>query len=168
MHSRFGFVCFVVALLAGCAGSSAPTDVTPSATVPAPVVAVPAPSASVATSPATVVAADPKVCPLGKSDTWKTCVGKLVELRGQTPKMVYQHPMMAPMGAPGGSAPTIHQGYIETSEGGQIIVLSREPDKCSGAKRVKGSLRAIDLGGPDKTKESYRGWVIDDATVICE
>lgn len=161
MHSRFGFTCFVFAFVAGCAGSSAPTDVTPSATVPAPIVAAPAPSAA-------VVAADPKVCPLGKSDTWKTCEGKLVELRGQTPKMVYQHPMMAPMSLPGGGAPTIHQGYIETSEGGQIIVLSREPDKCSGAKRVKGSLRAIDLGGPDKTKESYRGWVIDDATVVCE
>jgi hypothetical protein len=168
MHSRLGFALFVFAFLAGCAGSSAPTDVAPSATTPAPVVAPPSPSASVAASPSSVAAADPNVCPLGKSDTWKSCIGKIVELRGQNPKFVNQHPMMAPMSPLGGAAPTIHQGYLETSEGGQIIVLSREPDKCSGAKRVKGSLRAIDLGGPDKTKESYRGWAIEDATVICE
>jgi hypothetical protein len=171
MQSRFGFVGFVFAVVAGCAGASTPTDVAPSTTASAPVIAVSpqsAPSASDATPPVPVVVADPNVCPLGKSDTWKTCVGKIVEIRGQNPKMVYQHPMIAPMSPPGSGAPTIHQGYLETSEGNQIIVLSRQQDKCSGTKRVKGSLRDIDLGGPDKTKESYRGWAIYDATIECE
>ena len=166
MHSRLGFLLFVFA--PACAGSSAPADATPSATSAAPIAAPPAPSASVAASPSPAAQADPNVCPTGKADYWEACVGKLVEFRGQPPKMVNQHPMMAPLSPPGSGVPTIHQSYLETPEGNQIIVLSREQDKCTGKMRVKGSLRAIDLGGPDKTKESYRGWAIDDATIVCE
>lgn len=81
--------------------------------------------------------------------------------------MVYQHPMIAPMSMPGGP-PTMKQGYLELSQGNQIIVLSRDDDKCSGSKRVKGSLREIDMGGPAGTKESYRGWAIENATITCE
>lgn len=95
-------------------------------------------------------------------------MGKLVEVRGQTPKMVSQHPMVTPMGLPGSGVPEMHQGYLDTAEGSQIIVLSREPAKCTGAMRVKGSLRGIDLGGPAGTKESYKGWAIEDATIVCE
>lgn len=96
-------------------------------------------------------------------------MGKLVEVRGQTPKMVNQHPMMAPpAGPPGSTGPAMHQEYLDTAEGSQIIVLTRNPSKCAGAMRVKGTLRAIDLGGPAGTKESYQGWSIDDATIFCE
>ncbi len=82
--------------------------------------------------------------------------------------MVYQHPLLAPMGAPGSDKPTIHQSYLETAEGGQVIVLSKQNDDCKGAKRVKGTLRAIDMGGPSGTKSSYKGWSLNDAEIVCE
>lgn len=162
MHSHVPVLLSALLLFPACATSSAPADATPP---PSPAATTPA-----ATTPPdqAALAADPNACPLGKSDTWNACVGKLVEIRGQSPKFVNQHPVLAPLSPPGGDQPTIHQSYLETSAGNQIIVLSRQDVKCSGAMRVKGNLRAIDLGGPDRTKESYRGWAIDDATIVCE
>lgn len=166
MHSRL-FGCLLVSVLvAACAGSSAPVDSKPEATSTSAPPPAATPASTAATAPA--AAADPNVCPLSNADAWNGCVGKLVEVRGQTPKMVAQHPMMAPLSPPGGDLPTIHQSYLETAEGGQIIVLSREQNKCTGAMRVKGTLRAIDMGGPPKTKQSYKGWSIEDATITCE
>jgi hypothetical protein len=81
--------------------------------------------------------------------------------------MVSQHPLIAPMSQPGGP-PAMQQTYIEVGEGSQIIVLSKEADKCTGTKRVVGTLREINMGGPEGTKQSYRGWSINDATITCE
>ena len=169
MRFSSGIFIALLGLVSACGGSSAPSDAAPAGPSPASTPA-PAPSASVAAPAVTTAAAvvDPNVCRLGKMETWKECVGKQVEVLGQTPKMVYQHPMIAPVGMPGSAAPTMKQGYLELSEGNQIIVISKDADSCSGAKRVKGSLRQIDLGGPAGTKESYRGWAIENATITCE
>lgn len=177
MHSRIAFITSVFGILAGCAGSSAPSDGAPTSTAPAATTAAPAATtaapadatgapAATAANPAPA-AADANLCALGKPGTWSTCIGKRVELRGKEPKMVYQHPMIAPMSRPGGP-PTMQQSYLEVGEGTQVIVLSKDADKCSGAKRVTGTLGEINMGGPAGTKESYRGWSINDATVTCE
>lgn len=152
----------LVVFAPACAGSSAPTDAAPATTSAA---NPPATSTTAATAPA---ATDTDVCKLENDDAWSACVGKMVEVRGENPKIVAQHPMVAPMAAPGSDAPQIHQSYLDVAGGRQIIVTSRQSDDCKGAKRVKGSLRAIDLGGPAGTKESYRGWSIDNATITCE
>lgn len=165
MRARFVPMFFVC--VAGCAGSSAPTDTQSTSTPAATTAAPPAISASAKPSPP-VAATDPNLCGAGKPDGWKDCAGKEVEVRGQTPKMVYQHPMLAPINPLGGAQPKVHQEYLEVTEGTQIVVLTSEPSKCTGAMRVKGKLRAVDLGGPAGTKESYKGWAIDDAKVICE
>lgn len=163
MRSSLPLVLLLVGLVPACAASSAPVD-----SKPAPSVASPAPSAVPPAASASAAAVDPNLCPMDKPDTWKACVGKMVEVRGQEPKMVYQHPMIAPMTLPGSGAPTVQQSYLEIAGGSQIIVLSKTGDKCTGAKRVKGSLREINLGGPSGTKESYSGWAIENATITCE
>jgi hypothetical protein len=164
MQLRIAFIVSVFGLLSGCAGSSAPADGAPASTAPASTAAPPATTAAEAPKPA---ASDPSLCALGKSDTWSSCIGKRVEVRGKEPQMVYQHPMIAPMALPG-TAPVMQQSYLETAEGSQIIILSKDADKCAGAKRVTGSLREINLGGPSGTKQSYRGWAIEDAKITCE
>ena len=162
MYSRFVLPLFALALVSACASSSAPADTTATATSTTP------PATATVDAPAAAAPApDPNVCPL-KPGAWEACVGKLVEIRGKNPPIVYQHPVLAPMAAPGSDKPTIQQSYLETDEGGQVIVLSKQQDTCTGAKRVKGTLRAIDLGGPSGTKLSYKGWSVDDAAIVCE
>lgn len=168
------FACFSGLLTACAGGSSAPADGAPASTTPASTAAAPAattaPTAAAlaetaATNP-TPAAADSSLCVLGKSGTWATCIGKLVEMRGKDPQLVMQHPMLG--GGPPGAV-TMQQTYLETAEGNQIIILSKTAPKCPGAqKRVKGTLRDVNLGGPEGTKESYRGWSIHDATITCE
>lgn len=167
MRLTIVFLSCFAGFLTACAGSSAPTDAAPASTVVASTAAPPAatPAANPAATPA--AAADANLCVLGKAGTWSSCIGKRVEVRGKEPKMVYQHPMIAPMSAPGGP-PTMQQSYLEVAEGSQIIVLSKTMPKCGEGKRVTGTLREINLGGAEGTKESYKGWSIDDATITCE
>lgn len=168
MYSRLAPLFFV--FIPACAGSSAPVDAGPTPASAAPSAAAPVASAPASAAPAAPSAAsvDPNLCVLDKSDAWKGCVGKIVEVHGQTPKMVNQHPMMAPVNPMGGPAPKISQSYLDMPEGRQIIIISSKPDDCDGAKRVKGSLREIDMGGPSGTKQSYHGWAIENATITCE
>jgi hypothetical protein len=65
------------------------------------------------------------------------------------------------------NGPDTEQGDLDVEGGGQIVLITREVVTCKGAMRVVGTLRATDLGGAPGTKESYQGWVIEDAEVTC-
>lgn len=94
------------------------------------------------------------------------CADKFVRVQGKKPAMIHQHPVLTGMSAPG--APRPQQDYLELPNGTQIIVLSNNPPSCSGPMRVTGTLRRIDMGGEPGTKESYKGWSIEQAEVVCE
>ncbi|HRI65453.1 MAG TPA: hypothetical protein PK156_14495 [Polyangium sp.] len=156
----------LLVFLLGCATSPPPTD----STQPTPSVPSAAPAAAVASAPAASAAAaaapDPSLCPLNSADGWKACDGKLVEVRGKAPQMVMQHPMLTGPSLPGHKA--LHQGYLDAADGRQIILLSAEPIACPGSMRVRGTLHGIDMGGPEGTKTSYKGYSIQDAVATCE
>lgn len=119
-----------------------------------------------ADAPADVKAADAKadgeaLCSPGAS--LETCDGKRVRLEGKKPMMVMQHPMMN-AGPPGMER---HQSYLEVDGGAQIIVISEAVNACEGAMAVTGTLRSIDMGGPEGTKDSYKGWQVTGAAVEC-
>lgn len=89
-----------------------------------------------------------------------------MEVRGKNPQMVMQHPMLTGPSLPGHKP--MHQGYLDTADGRQLILLSAEPIACTGAMRVRGTLHSIDMGGPDGTKMSYKGYSIRNAAATCE
>lgn len=124
-----------------------------------------APPAAPSAAPApTAAAPNGDLCPLGAPDTWASCDGKRVQLDGQAPQMVSQHPMMA---APAmGDAPAMHQLYLDTA-GVQVVVITAQDPGCAGPMRATGTLQRVDLGGPEGTKESYSGWALQGATVVC-
>jgi hypothetical protein len=141
----------------GCSRSGADADApgTGASEVVAPVEAEPPPN--VEAVEAAVV--DPSLCVPASYDQWPTCEGKRVQVDGRNPEMVHQHPMM--------NGPDTEQGYLDVDGGAQIVLVTREVVTCKGAMRVVGTLRATDLGGAPGTKESYQGWVIEDAEVTC-
>jgi hypothetical protein len=148
-----GFLGLVFVL--GCSRSGADADAPTtgaSGEVVAPVEAEPPANTEAA-------AVDPSLCVPASYEQWPTCEGKRVQVDGRNPEMVYQHPMM--------NGPDTEQGYLEVEGAGQIVLVTREPVTCKADMRVIGTLRAIDLGGEPGTKESYKGWVIEDAEVTC-
>jgi hypothetical protein len=104
-------------------------------------------------------AVDPSLCVPPSYEQWSTCEGKRVQVDGRNPEMIHQHPMS--------NGPYTEQGYLDVEGGGQIVIVSREAVSCERAMRVVGTLRGIRGSGAPGTKESYRGWVIEDATVTC-
>jgi hypothetical protein len=101
------------------------------------------------------------------TDDWSACEGREVELRGQAPQMVMQHPVLS---QPEGLSPdnrNSYQGYLEVDQA-QVIVLTNAAFACPGAMRVVGTLARVDLGGEPGTKGSYAGWSVSDAVVTCE
>ncbi len=59
------------------------------------------------------------------------------------------------------------QVYLDVGEV-QIIVVTEDTADCVGPMTAEGRLTVIDLGGPEGTRQSYRGLAIRDATVRCE
>jgi hypothetical protein len=101
------------------------------------------------------------------ADDWSACEGQRVELRGQAPQMVMQHPLLS---QPEGLSPdsrNSYQGYVDV-DGAQVIVLTKAAFACPGSMRVLGTLARVELGGEPGTKSSYAGWSISDALVTCE
>lgn len=107
------------------------------------------------------------MCSLGTPPRFGDCAGKTVQISGRTPAIPAQHPLLAGPAMPGAAAQ--QQSYLETADGTQIIVLADgSTERCSAQARVRGRLEAVDLGGPEDTKLSYRGWVLQAATIECE
>jgi hypothetical protein len=141
----------------GCSRSGADADAptTGASEVVAPVEAEPPPNVEAVEA----AAVDPSLCVPASYDQWPTCEGKRVQVDGRNPEMIHQHPMS--------NGPYTEQGYLDVEGGGQIVIVSREAVSCKRAMRVVGTLRGIRGSGAPGTKESYRGWVIEDATVTC-
>lgn len=116
---------------------------------------------------AATAAADAQLCALEPGGAWSACVGKPVEIRGQQPRLLTQHPMLAAPALPGTAAQT--QTYVETPEGLQVIVLTTDGQgPCAGPMRVRGTLQEVELGGAEGTPSSYRGWAVQGANIACE
>lgn len=96
---------------------------------------------------------------------WMRCDGKPVQLTGHSPRMIMQHPRLAPSMVPPG-LPKIYQRYTNVGES-QIILLTRTRVKCDGLMKVEGVLNHISLGGKARTKESYTGWSVDVSHIEC-
>lgn len=144
----------LVVLPCACATPSEPEPSEPAAETEPAVVAEAEPT----TDPSSV--GDANLCQL--ADDWSSCVGQRVQIDGNAPEFVQQHPMMTM------PDDDWKQDYMDVGDGGrQIIVLTREPGKCKGAMRVVGMLDGIDLGGEPGTKQSYGGWVVREAEVSC-
>ena len=146
-------------LCLACAGSPAPTEADdPPSTTPV-----------VETEPAV---AEPEPAPEAggrcePGDDWAKCEGQEVELRGQKPRMVMQHPMINQPEGLSPDARNTQQGYVDVGDT-QVIVLTSAAFDCAGAMVVVGTLERVDLGGEPGTKGSYAGWSVSDATVTCE
>jgi hypothetical protein len=121
------------------------------------------------TSESATAAGEAGLCALGPVAEWSACDGQRVHLRGRAAEQVMQHPVVAvPIDvSPDGS--NSHQGYMD-AEGVQLIVLTKTPFDCRGAISVVGTLRGLDLGGDADTrgKNSYSGWMVENAEVTCE
>lgn len=156
IHAGVGLLGLVFVLGLGCARSSTDAD-TPTTGEAATADAI----APVESEPANTesAAVDSSLCMPASYEQWSTCEGQRVQVDGRNPEMVHQHPMM--------NGPETEQGYLDVEGGRQVVIVSSEPVSCKGAMRVVGTLRGIDLGGEPGTKESYAGWVIEDATVTC-
>lgn len=130
-----------------------PNDADPPA-VGASEVEGPAPDTETAAQPA-----DEGLCAIGPVAEWSACDGQRVRLRGRESEQVMQHPVMGPD----------HQGYMDV-EDTQLIVLTKAPFSCPEAMTAVGTLRGIDVDpDPDaQGKNSYSGWMLEDAEVTCE
>lgn len=105
-------------------------------------------------------ASDESMCMVNPSPSvWTECEGQRVRLQGSAAEQVMQHPVLVP--------PDQHQGYMDV-EDVQLIVLTKAAFDCSAAMSVVGTLRSVDMGGEPGSKDSYKGWAIEDATVTCE
>lgn len=125
-----------------------------------------APPAAATGEAATTAASNSTPCAL-KADAWADCIGQSVDIGGRYPITLAQHPLLAPPAMSG--SPPVTQTYLETADGRQIIVLTADRiPECPAAMRVRGTLQAVDLGGPDGTPQSYRGWAVHGASVSCE
>jgi hypothetical protein len=100
-------------------------------------------------------------CAPPTADGWASCVGQEVVFDGKIPIQVMDHPLV---GGPGA-----YQGYVDVAGVGQIVMLpSSDPGCAAGVPvSVRGTLRRIELGGPEGTRSSYRGWSVDGASVTC-
>jgi hypothetical protein len=86
----------------------------------------------------------------------------VVTINGSDPgPNVMQHPLS---GGPGGATVDL---YMDVAGGTQIVLHAKKRVQCQGAMQATGTLRALSLGGPAGTKESYSGYYLDDADVKC-
>ena len=72
-----------------------------------------------------------------------------------TPKMIHQHPLLAAPEGMGADKQTVFSlGSI------QVNLISKETIHCKNTIWAEGFLQYIDLGGQEKTKNSYQGWAL--------
>lgn len=99
----------------------------------------------------------PSGCAAQDPATWEACVGQPVTVAATRAKIVPSAPLL--------NGPGQHQDYFEVA-GRSLIVLSAAPIACDAAD-LAGTLRVEDLGGPEGTPMSWRGFVFDATTVSC-
>lgn len=90
-------------------------------------------------------------------------VDQAVVLDGELAKLPLAHPSQR------GPGPGVEL-YVDVPDGdatAQIVVVTPADPGCAGPVTVAGTLERVDLGGPEGTPQSYRGWVIRNATVTC-
>lgn len=100
---------------------------------------------------------------------WHRCTNQTVRLQGRRPSapLLAQHPLLA---EPPGLSPhaLTEQDYL-VAAGNEItvILLLARPLSCSASMSVTGTLQRIDLGGPPRSKTSYKGWVLRVTRATC-
>ena len=118
----------------------------------------------------------PDYCVLDKTEpaSWSNCDGKMVKITGSRPppREIMQHPML--------DGPRLlvldeddnltlagtMQSYLNVGDR-QIILLSKAPIECEDEITVIGTLESVSLGGPPRTKGSYKGWSIHVSEDSC-
>ena len=90
-----------------------------------------------------------------------SCTNQQVQLRGRSPDMVRNHPMMTTQ--VGGD--TV-QSYLDV-EGYQFVILSDTEWSCQGEVEVTGLLQEYDMGGKEGTRASYRNYYVTQSKVRC-
>ncbi len=107
-------------------------------------------------------------CDLASVEDWSACVDRPSILTGRLAVQVSQHPVIAAPFGPDGEGPGQQQVYVDVEGKGQIIVVTAsDPVQCEGQVSVRGVLQSVDLGGEEGTKESYKGWSVQGATITC-
>lgn len=101
------------------------------------------------------------LCSLNSNDptTWLACAGKRVSVVGDPPTQPLAHPRAG--------GPSVHQSYLDFGDV-QLVIGSKIVPECTGPRRVTGRLNRIDLGGKTGTRQSYRGWSITQAEIVCQ
>ncbi|OUC12864.1 MAG: hypothetical protein B0A82_20115 [Alkalinema sp. CACIAM 70d] len=97
-------------------------------------------------------------CELPEQDqaSWENCIGKLVKVTGNSPKVVMQHVLRT--GNPLEKSP-LNQGYMDALNY-QFVLLSKEPITCQGAFEVEGVLKRFSLSQAAGTKGGYSNYDI--------
>ena len=118
----------------------------------------------------------PDYCVLDQTQpaSWSKCDGKMVKMTGSRPQPVeiMQHPMLdGPQLLVADEDDNLTlvstvQSYLNVGDR-QIILLSKYPIECHGEITVVGTLESVSLGGPPRTKGSYKGWSIHVSEDIC-
>lgn len=120
-----------------------------------------------AVEPAVETAADPAPttgrCHIEDSSTWEACQGTTAAIEGVAATVVHNHPVLNDSPFPD-QAPA--QLYMDVGDL-QVIVLTSEDTRCTGRMTATGTLRLVDLGGPEGTMGSYRGLAIEGASLTC-
>lgn len=108
---------------------------------------------------------EPKYCELSTDNraSWENCLGKLVKVTGNPPKVVMQHVLRA--GNPLGGTP-LNQSYMDALNY-QFVLLSKEPIACQGPFEVEGVLKRFTLNQAAGTKGSYANYDIHVTRFQC-
>lgn len=96
-------------------------------------------------------------CEAADPARWAACADQTVTVSATRATQVQSAPLL--------QGPGQEQSYFEVA-GTSLIVHSAAPIACDRAE-LTGRLRLHDQGGAAGTPESWRGWVLDAATVVC-
>ena len=91
----------------------------------------------------------------------RECLDQRVRWVGTIPSMLLAHPDVS-----GPDGPSGVQSYIDV-DGQQYILLVPEIPTCTDGIEATGTLKEIDLGGPEGTRNSYRNYYLANAEVRC-
>ena len=91
----------------------------------------------------------------------RECLDQRVRWVGTVPEMILPHPYLA-----GPAELGLFHGHIEV-DGQQYVLVVPEIPTCTHGMEAIGTLREIDLGGPEGTRNSYRNYYLTNAQVRC-
>ena len=91
----------------------------------------------------------------------RECLDQRVRWVGTVPEMILPHPYLA-----GPAEFGRFHGHIEV-DGQQYVLVVPEILTCTHGMEATGTLREIDLGGPEGTRNSYRNYYLANAEVRC-